>query len=396
MSILFESIQLGQTQLANRFVCSATYEAMATEQGEVTDNLVKRYRILAKGEIGLIIPGYMYVHSLGRAAKYQVGIHDDRMIPGLRRMSEAVHYQGGRIVFQLAHAGRQTKKELIGRTPLGSSARGRDPTFFVKPVAMSEAQIAIVIDAFGQAARRAVEAGADGVQVHAAHGYLLNQFLSPFWNRRQDAWGGSDEGRFRILRETILAVRRALPVGMPLLVKLNTYDGTPKEGMTPALALTYARWLAELGIDGLELSSGSTYYSFGDMIRGEIPVDELALAFPGWMQPFAKLALRQMVGKFDLEEGYNVPASRLIKPAVGEVPVMVVGGLRRVAHMEALLEEGAADMVSMARPFIREPHLVRRIREGRAEGSTCTSCNKCFALIAADSPLRCTEQATAA
>lgn len=396
MSILFDPIRLGQTHIANRFVCSATYEAMATEQGEVTDALVKRYRVLAKGDIGLIIPGYMYVHSLGSAAKYQVGIHDDRMIPGLRRLTDAVHEQDGRIVFQLAHAGRQTKKELIGCTPLGPSARGRDPTFFVKPAAMSEAQIAIAIDAFGQAARRAVEAGADGVQVHAAHGYLLNQFLSPFWNRRHDAWGGSDENRFRILREAVVEVRKALPVGMPLLVKLNTYDGTPKEGMTPPLALTYARWLAELGIDGLELSSGSTYYSFGDMIRGEVPVDELALAFPGWMRPFAKLALGQMVGKFDLEEGYNVPASQLIKPAVGEVPVMVVGGLRRVAHMEALLEEGVADMVSMARPFIREPHLVRRIWDGRAEGSTCTSCNKCFALIAADRPVRCVEPVTLA
>ena len=396
MSILFESAHLGQLEIKNRFVRSATYESMATERGEVTDDLVRLYRGLAKGEVGLIIPGYMFVHGLGKASKYQIGIHYDQMVPGLRKLTRAVHEEGGRVVFQLMHAGRQTKKSTTGHTPLAPSAKGRDPTFFVKPAAMGEAQIHTVIAAFGQAARRAVEAGADGVQVHAAHGYLLNQFLSPFWNRRDDAWGGSDEKRFRLLRETVLAVREALPAGVPLVVKLSTYDGTGRDGVTPELALTYARWLAELGVDGLELSSGSTYYSFADMIRGEIPVAELALAFPIWMRPLAKLALRQKGGKFDLEEGYNVPASRLIKPEVGETPVMVVGGLRRVAHMEAVLEEGTADLVSMARPFVREPHLVRRIREGRSTAAACTSCNKCFALIAADQPLRCAQLGAAA
>ncbi|MFN2292211.1 MAG: NADH:flavin oxidoreductase [Anaerolineae bacterium] len=396
MSILFEPIQLGQLEIKNRFVRSATFESMATERGEVTEDLVRLYRTLAKGDIGLIIPGYMFVHGLGKGSKYQIGIHDDAMIAGLRMLTNAVHQEGGRVVFQLMHAGRQTKKSTTGHTPLAPSAHGRDPTFFVKPAAMSEAQIETVIQAFGQAARRAVEAGADGVEVHAAHGYLLNQFLSPFWNRREDGWGGSDEKRFRLLKETVLAVRKALPAGMPLLVKLSTYDGTGPEGVTPELALTYARWLAELGIDGLELSSGSTYYSFADMTRGDIPVDELALSFSRWMRPLARLALRQMSGKFDLEEGYNLPASRVIKPEVGEIPVMVVGGLRRVAQMEAVLEEGAADMVSMARPFVREPYLVRRIREGRANAAACTSCNKCFALIATDQPLRCAQLGAAA
>jgi 2,4-dienoyl-CoA reductase-like NADH-dependent reductase (Old Yellow Enzyme family) len=127
------------------------------------------------------------------------------------------------------------------------------------------------------------------------------------------------------------------------------------------------------------------------MVRGEIPVDEGAMAFPGWMRPLAKVALRQMVGKFDLEEGYNVAASQLIKPAVGDLPVMVVGGLRRVSHMEAVVQDGAADFVSMCRPFIREPALVRGIREGKTEVASCTSCNKCFGLVASDRPVRCAQ-----
>jgi 2,4-dienoyl-CoA reductase-like NADH-dependent reductase (Old Yellow Enzyme family) len=394
MSVLLQPMTLRQTTIKNRFARSATSESMATERGEVTDDLLRLYRNLARGEVGLIITGHMYVHPLGRGVRFQTGIHDDETIAGLRKLSDAVHQEGGRIAFQLSHAGRQTKKSLIGRTPLAPSARGRDPTYFVKPVAMSEEQIVEVVQAFGQAARRAVEAGADGVQIHAAHGYLISEFLSPYWNVRDDTWGGSEENRFRLLRETVLEVRKALPAGMPLLVKLNTNDYTPEEGITPPLALTYARWLAELGIDGLELSCGATYYHFANMSRGEIPVDELTAAFSRWMRPFAKVALRQMAGKFDLEEGYNIPASRLIKPAVGDVPVMVVGGLRRLSHMEALLQEGAADLVSMCRPFIREPALVRRFREGKMERASCTSCNKCFALIASDKPLRCVQRAT--
>ena len=187
---LFQPAQLANLQVKNRFVCSATYECMATEAGEVTDGVVKRYRNLARGDVGLIITGHLYVHPLGRGAKRMLGIHDDRMIPGLMKVVESVHQEGGKIVFQLNHAGRQTTKEIIGQTPVGPSDKGRDPVNFVKPKKMTEEQIKEVIQAFGKAASRAIEAGADGVQIHAAHGYLVNQFLSPFFNRRTDDWGG--------------------------------------------------------------------------------------------------------------------------------------------------------------------------------------------------------------
>jgi 2,4-dienoyl-CoA reductase-like NADH-dependent reductase (Old Yellow Enzyme family) len=132
------------------------------------------------------------------------------------------------------------------------------------------------------------------------------------------------------------------------------------------------------------------------MCRGDVPVDGLSEGFPGWMRPMAKLALKQMEGKFDLEEGYNVPAAERIRPEVGDLPLLVVGGLRRRSHMEELLDAGTADLISMARPFIREPALARRFREGHAEAATCTSCNECFALIATDKPVRCVERRTEA
>lgn len=191
MTVLFAPLQIGALEIKNRFIHSATYEAMASPSGEVTDDLIKRYQRLAKNKIGLIIPGYMYVHPLGRAFHLQTGIHDDAMIPGLKKLTDAVHQEGGKIVFQIAHAGRQTRKEVIGRTPMGPSGKWRDPANFQKPKEMTEAEIIDVVNAFEKAADRAVKAGADGVQLHGAHGYLINQFLSPFLNQRKDPWGGT-------------------------------------------------------------------------------------------------------------------------------------------------------------------------------------------------------------
>jgi 2,4-dienoyl-CoA reductase-like NADH-dependent reductase (Old Yellow Enzyme family) len=389
MSILFTPINLGDMRIENRFIHSATYEVMASETGEVSDKLVKRYQNLAKGEVGLIIPGYMYVHPLGRSYKYQTGIHNDEQIPGLRNLVEAVHQAGGKIAFQLAHAGRQTTKAMIGQTPIGPSSRGRDPVNFVKPMEMTADQVQEVIQAFGAAAKRAVEAGADGIQLHAAHGYLINQFISPFFNQRKDEWGGSDANRFRFLKELISEVRNALPQGMPILVKLNAHDYTPQEGITPSLAVTYAEWLADLKINGLEISCGSAVYSYMNMCRGDVPVKELVNSLPFWKKPLGKLMMKSMVGKYDLEEGYNLEAAKMIKPVLGEIPLFVVGGLRKVAQMTEALEQQYADCISMCRPFIREPFIVKKIKEGKTESVACVSCNRCLAAVPSNMPVRC-------
>lgn len=180
-----------------------------------------------------------------------------------------------------------------------------------------------------------------------------------------------------------------MPKEMALLVKLNAHDHTPKEGVTPDLAVTYAGWLAELGIDGLEVSCGTLLYSGLNTCRGDVPVEDLVTLYPWWMKPLARRSLKGMVGKFDLEEGYNVPAAAQIKPLMDGVRVMVVGGLRRAEHMEQVLEAGQADFISMARPFIREPALVRRIREGKTTRASYESCNQCFAAVAHNRPVRC-------
>jgi 2,4-dienoyl-CoA reductase-like NADH-dependent reductase (Old Yellow Enzyme family) len=389
MSILFTPMNIGDVQIKNRFIHSATYEVMSLETGEVSDKLIKRYQNLAKGEVGLIIPGYMYVHPLGRSYRYQTGIHNDDMIPGLTKLVESVHQEGGKIVFQLAHAGRQTTKALIGQTPIGPSSRGRDPINFIKPKEMSVDEIQEVIQAFGIAAKRAVTAGADGIQLHAAHGYLVNQFISPFFNHRRDEWGGSDANRFRFLKELISEVKKTLPKGMPLLVKMNTNDYTPQEGITPSLAKTYAKWLSDLEINGLEISCGTAWYSFMNQCRGDVPVKELVNSLPFWKKPFGKLLLKRMVGKYGFEEGYNLEASKMIKPVLGKIPLFLVGGLRKVAQMNEVIEKQYADCISMCRPFIREPFLVKEIKEGKLIVVACVSCNKCLAAVENNIPVRC-------
>jgi 2,4-dienoyl-CoA reductase-like NADH-dependent reductase (Old Yellow Enzyme family) len=382
-------MNLGNLRIRNRFIRSATYEGLAKESGEVTDQLVKFYRRLAKGGIGLIISGHIYVDTIGRAHKYQIGIYKDDLIEGLKEMVNAIHQEGGKIAFQLSHAGRQTTKDLVGTTPIGPSANGRDPVNFVKPQEMSVKQINQAIKSFEKAAVRAVNAGADAVQLHAAHGYLINQFLSPFYNQRTDSWGGSDENRFRFLETIITNVRSKMPPETALIVKLNTHDHTPQPGITPPLAKKYASWLAGMGIDGIELSCGSSCYSYMNMSRGDVPVDEFMKAIPWWMKPLAKLSFNRMVGKYDLREAYNLEAAKLIKPTVGNVPIILVGGMRKVTQMEKVLEDGITDFISMCRPFIRDPYFVNHIWEGKTQIASCGSCNRCLAGVANNLPTLC-------
>lgn len=389
MSLLFSPIKIGNVELPNRFVCSATYEVMAKETGEVSDELIKRYVRLAKGGVGLSVTGLMHVNTSGRGYKNQTGIHHDSMTEGLTKLVDAVHQEGGKIAFQLAHCGRQTTKGMIGQTPLAPSSRGRDPLNFVKPREMTENEILETIKAFGAAAKRAVQAGADGIQLHAAHGYLICEYLSPFFNIRTDSWGGSDENRFRFLKEIYQEIKMVVPDGYPVFVKLNTNDYTPKEGITPSLAVNYTKWLVELGIDAVEVSCGATNYSFMNMCRGDVPTTELVQGLSWWEKPIGKLMIRKLEGKYNLEEAYNLEAAKMIKQVLGDTPLFLVGGMRTVAQMEDILENDHADVISMSRPFIREPFLVKKIEEGKMEKVSCVSCNRCMAAVVNGIPVYC-------
>ena len=391
MSRMFDSMKIGKMEVSNRFVRSATCENMANDKGFVTDDMIKMYKTLAKGEIGLIILGYLYFHPFGRAFKYQTGIYSDDHISGIKAVVDTIHKENGNVVAQLAHAGPQTYPQTIGTRPLGPSKKVINPFTFSKPKEMRESEIQESITHFGEAAERAVKAGVDAIQIHGAHGYLINQFLSPYFNRRTDKWGGSDENRFRYLKEIFLQIESVIPKEIPLLIKLNAHDHTQKEGITPSLATKYAEWLVDLGISAIEISGGTSHYSPFDVVRGEIPSEELVQWLPEGIRDSAKNMFKEMQGKYNFQEAYNLELAKSIKPIIGKTPLILVGGLRTLSCMEDIIENGYADLISMCRPFIREPLLVKQIKEGRKDRSACSSCNRCVAALPNDFPVRCYE-----
>ena len=347
-SLLFTPVQLGRVTVPNRFVRSATQDFLTTEDGQITQAQRQLYGRLAAGEVGLIITGHAYVHPAGKASPRQVAIHDDRFIPGLASLAEAVHGHPSKIFIQLAHAGRQTRPKDCGCTPLAPSAVF-EPSTKVLPREMTESDIRQTIGDFVAAAQRAGQAGFDGVQLHVAHGYLLSSFLSPYTNRRADDWGGPLANRLRIVLEIIRAIKAGPDPGFPVMAKMNSSD-LLAGGLSPEDCLEAARRLEAEGLDGLELSGGMAEAGRGSMwpgLRGEE------------------------------EEGYFVEAASRVKAAV-KIPVFGLGGIRSLAVMARIIRQGQADLISMSRPFVREPDLVRRLREGLALKSDCISCNKCL------------------
>lgn len=346
--LLFSPARLGTLTIRNRLVRSATGEGMAEPDGSVTEDLVAFYRRLAEGGVGLIVTGHTYVHPLGKASPGMVGLYGDDLIPGHRRLTDAVHRAGGLVAVQLNHAGRQTSPARIGRrTPLAPSALARPGAKFV-PKEMTEEEIEETIGAFADAARRAVEAGYDAVQIHSAHGYLISEFNSPYANHRTDRWGGTPENRRRFLLEVYRRVRSAVGEGFPVFVKLNGTDFVDG-GLTPEESAQIARALEAEGIDAIEVSAG--FAETADLIvRKDILEPE--------------------------QEAYLLPLARTIRRAVS-VPVMIVGGLRSREVMERMLAEEGMTFVSLCRPLIREPDLPRKLEEGRSRRAACISCSRC-------------------
>ncbi len=346
-SILFSPARLGAVEVPNRFARSATQDYMATDAGWVTDRQVELYARLAEGEVGLIISGHAFVQPSGQASPRQLAVFDDEFVPGLARIAEAVHRFPSRVFLQIAHAGRQTKERLCRCVPVSPSAV-YDPVSKVMPRELEAREILVLIEDLVQAARRGRDAGFDGVQLHAAHGYLLSAFLSPHTNRRTDDWGGSLENRARILVETIGGIKSRLGTDFPVIAKLNSTDFL-EDGISLDDAVGAAGIMESAGIDGIEVSGGSAEGG-----RGSI--------WPG---------LRS-----EADEGYFVESAARIKRAVG-VPVFGLGGIRTLAVAEKMVLDGRVDLISMSRPFIRDPFLVRDFREGRVLKSECISCNRC-------------------
>jgi 2,4-dienoyl-CoA reductase-like NADH-dependent reductase (Old Yellow Enzyme family) len=349
MRTLFDETQLRGMTLSNRLVRSATWEGMCEPDGRPTHKLAEYYANLAKGGVGLIISGYAFIRPDGKQYPGQMGILADTFSAEMRALSAAVHGQKGKICVQLVHVGGQTNAAIAGSRPVAPSAIAT-AQFPETPAELSREEIAELIALFSSAAARTREYGFDAVQLHASHGYLINQFLSPLTNHREDRYGGSIENRCRFLMDVYRGVRGAVGNDFPVLVKLNGADNL-EGGLESADALYAAKALDEAGIDAIEVSAGTPSSGDRSPVRVGITTREL--------------------------EAYNLPLAVLIKNAV-KCPVMVVGGIRSFEVAEGIIRRGDADYISMSRPFIREPGLGLRWREGNRERAACISCNGCF------------------
>ncbi len=364
MSILFEPIKIRNLVLRNRFVRSATGDGCGDREGHITDKHIKMFADLADGGIGLIIMGIAYVHASGRISWTQTSIVDDDCIPGLKRLTRTVHERGAKIAVQLFHGGRESAKFLsgIGKVAKGPSLVKDDLYFMGEYSALTEDDIRELIGAFGDAAVRARESGFDAVQLHGAHAYLLSQFLSPFSNRRIDDWGGSLEKRLRFHREVYNNIRKKVGTDYPVLIKTGGQDGFPG-GLELDEGKKAAALLAQGGYDALEISQG---------LRGKL---------------FEGTEFRTQIDSID-REGYFRDWCREIKKQVA-VPVMAVGGFRTFTLMEKIVQDGDADFISLCRPFIRQPGLVKQWETGNRDRAACISCNECLAALRRGENVRC-------
>jgi 2,4-dienoyl-CoA reductase-like NADH-dependent reductase (Old Yellow Enzyme family) len=342
---LFDAMEIAGVHLFNRLMRSATWEGMCDESGAPLPILTDLYRQLAAGGVGLIISGYATVRADGRQLPGQMGIHDDGLLPALQNITRAVHEENGRIFCQLVHTGGHS-----AASPALAPSAGPSPFYKTDAGELDAAGIKDLATAFGAAARRSREAGFDGVQLHGAHGYLIHQFLSPLVNRRTDEYGGSLANRMRFLQEVYAEVRRQAGYDFPVAIKLTAADHLPG-GMDIEEAVQIARQLDQAGFNAIEVSAGTAASGAAGPVRTGIDSAE--------------------------QEAYHADYARRIRQVV-HIPVAVVGGLRSVAVLEGLLQDGVADQFALARPLIRQPDLPKRWQSDPRQRATCISCNGCF------------------
>lgn len=391
-SKLFSSLKLRNVMFKNRIIRAATYEGMADAAGIPGEALAALYSNLAAGGAGAIITGFVYISKAGRAMQpRQGGIDNAEKAAAWQKIVAQVKSSAPdvRLFMQLAHAGRQTRQTVTGLPVYGVSPR-RCTYFRQKTTRLSDQAIESIIGNFAMAASRAKAAGFDGIQLHAAHGYLIHQFLSPWTNTRHDQWGEPT----LFLKKTVSAIKVACGDNYPVLVKLSAADdNTP--GIRIEDTIKTVKCLEDLGIDAVEISYGTMEYAL-NIIRGACPV-ELVLRInplfnkiPRVLQGIWK-AFRADAYKarfYPFEEKYNAKAAARIKQNT-TLPVITVGGIRSLRGMTECLVRDGLDAVSLCRPLICEPDLPIKLQTGMSLHSACTNCNDCTIYCDSPHPLRC-------
>ena len=343
---VLEPGKIGKLELRNRIVMAPMVTNYCDHDGHVTERFKAYHEARAKGGVGLIIIEATYVTPSGRGFPNEVGISDDSHIKGLKELTDAVHKHGAKIATQLYHGGRQTHAAVAGRTPVAPSSIAC-PVCQEVPDELTTEEVKEIVEAFAEGAKRAKEAGFDAVELHGAHGYLLNQFLSPYSNKRTDQYGGSFENRMRMPLEVLKEVRKKVGKDFPIIYRLTSEEFVAG-GLTIEETKQFSKVLVENGIDAINVSGG--VYESAAMI----------------IQPAA------------VPQGLFVENAFAIRKAIGaKVPVMVVGRIKDPEMAETILEQEKADFITMGRGLLADPEYVNKLSRNDLDGiRRCIACNQ--------------------
>ena len=362
MTILLSPAHIGNLQLKNRLVMPPMTTRTADAQGHVTDATIAYYVARARGGVGLITAEMAAPERAGRHRRRELGIYDDRFLPGLARLADEIHRGGAKASIQLGHGGGHTRRDICGETPIAPSAIAHAvfevTNETIVPEEMSLERIGATVASFAQAAARAQKCGFDCVEIHAAHGYLISQFLTPFENRRTDAYGGALENRARFGLEVLRAVKAAVP-GMPVIYRLSVDDYFPA-GIDFAAGRQVAIWAAAAGADALHIAAGHSR---------SLPSAE------------------RMIPPMAYPDATFLDYAAAIKTAVN-VPVIAVGRLGDPDRAAAAIAGGKADFIALGRSLIADPDWVEKLRRGEP-ARRCLACNTCVNDMRGGAQLRC-------
>ncbi|MHC3820490.1 NADH:flavin oxidoreductase [Streptomyces sp. DT9] len=365
--------QLGPVRLRNRVIKAATYEGLS-HKSLVTQDLVDFHVGYARGGVGMTTVAYCAVSREGRTDRHQIYWTDEAM-PGLRALTEAVHAEGAAIAAQIGHGGPVAN-------PKGNGAPALSPSRHFHATTLSWAQEASLTDirrvteAHAQAARRAIDAGFDAVEIHLGHNYLASSFLSPRINHRTDAYGGSLPNRARFAREIMRAVHDAVGGRIAVIAKMNMDDGVPG-GFWLDEAIPVAQWLEQDGtVDALEMTAGSSLLNPMYLFKGDAPLREFSAIMPQPIKLGVKAVGKRFLRSYPYRDAYLLQDARQIRAAV-KLPMILLGGITDRPGMDLAMREGF-EYVAMARALLREPDLINRLRDDATTPSLCIHCNKCM------------------
>ncbi|PXY22684.1 NADH:flavin oxidoreductase [Prauserella muralis] len=373
---VFAPAQLGPVRLRNRVIKAATFEGR-TPQALVTDELIEYHLRPARGGVGMTTVAYCAVSPEGRTDRHQLWMRPEA-VPGLRRLTDAVHAEGCAASAQLGHAGPVANAASTG-LPALAPVRMPSPLGLRMVRAATAEDLARIVRAHADAARIAAESGFDAVEIHFGHNYLASAFLSPLLNRRRDRYGGSLANRARLARDIARAVRDAVGGRLAVLAKLNMDDGVPG-GLWLDESLQVARWLeADGSVDALELTAGSSLLNPMYLFTGDAPVREFAAAFPQPVRAGIRLAGRRFLREYPYREAYLLDRARQFRAEL-RLPLVLLGGITNRRTMDLAMADGFA-FVALARALLREPGLLHRLRADPDARSLCVHCNRCMPTI---------------